>query len=560
MQNIHTLKTLPFAKSITTQDYNNPSYSGTVHNAFKKYLTANEINHVEFDFRRSKWSEDSFYSNFERTNVAEHVVIKDEHYYAALDEMERRFRPTEPLKPVHYADLRYYPWRLSTNIGAPYNISDKWKQVVKDKFQQKLIYDARLTKHNLYNEFFVNNRYLFHRIKDGYETDDYGNDLKYWNTAFARLHLVDKSSPDKVRLTFGAPTLLLQAEMSFIWPIQTSLLSRGTESPMLWGFETLKGGWYKLRNWFTSKHPQLSTFFAFDWSSFDLLARHTVISDIHDKWHTWFNFQDGYWPTILYPTTTPEPARLENLWNWMKKAVLKTPLLLPDGRLVEFLHSCIFSGYLQTQLLDSCYNMVVILTVLSRMGFDITKVVLKVQGDDSIGGLLNLIPEAGFPSFITTFELYAKLYFGSKLNKKKSELLTSLENAEVLKYSNSGGLPFRSEFELLALLKHPERSQSLSALMARTIGIAYANCGVHSRVYHICEDIYTHLASLDITPDPKGLPGVLSHLETLDETLAMFPLDRFPSFFDTMKLMTTISPINISMHTWNTEHFIGTPT
>jgi hypothetical protein len=328
---------------------------------------------------------------------------------------------------------------------------------------------------------------------------------------------------------------------------------------MLWGFETLKGGWYKLRNWFSTSHPLCLTFFAFDWSSFDLLARHTVISDIHSKWRTWFDFDNGYWPTHLYPVTTPEPTRLENLWNWMTHAVLKTPLLLPDGRLVEFLHSCIFSGYLQTQLLDSCYNMVAILTILSRMGFDITKVAIKVQGDDSIGGLLNLIPEAGFPSFLESFGIYAKLYFGSILNLKKSKLLSTLEHAEVLKYQNSGGLPYRSIFELLALLKHPERSQSLPALMARVIGIAYANCGVHSRVYHICEDIYGYLLSINITPDPKGLPGVLSHLESPDETVTQFPLDRFPTLFDTMKLMTDVSKTDISIHTWNTDHFIGTP-
>lgn len=560
MQNIRIIDTLDFAKDIKTQEYNNPSYAGIIHNSFKRFLTSDEINIVELGFRRSIWSEEAFYRNFNKTDVPEHTVLKDEHYYKALTVTSELFRPKEILKPVHYADLRLYPWRLSTNIGAPYNISQHWIDLVKDKFKAGYITDARLSKHNLYNEFFVNNRYLYHLIKDGKTTDDYGNDLKYWNTAFARLHLVESQEPDKVRLVFGAPTLLIQSEMAFIWPFQISLLSRGMESPMLWGFETLTGGWYKLRNWFSSQHPGLNTFFTFDWSSFDLTARHSVITDIHKSWKTYFTFNDGYWPTVDYPVTTPEPERLNNLWNWMTNSVLKTPLLLPNGNLVEFLHSGIFSGYLQTQLLDSCYNTVMLLTILSRMGFDINKTVLKVQGDDSVGGLPSIIPEFAFKAFIEQVKLHAQIYFGAQLNDKKSSLHRTLENVEVLKYYNHGGIPYRDEFSLLAMLKHPERSQSLPVLMARAIGIAYANCGAHSRVYQICEDIYYYLKGIGITPNPQGLPGVLSHLEITDTGELPFTMDRFPTFFDTIRLSTETTARNVSLRNWNTQHFVGTPT
>ena len=43
MQNIRTLNTVDFAKDIATKDYQNPSYHGIVHNAFKKYLLSEEI-------------------------------------------------------------------------------------------------------------------------------------------------------------------------------------------------------------------------------------------------------------------------------------------------------------------------------------------------------------------------------------------------------------------------------------------------------------------------------------------------------------------------------------
>lgn len=579
MQNIRTIDHHDFAKPIATRDYQNPAYSGIVYHAFKKFLTSDEIDHIVNDYRRSKWSQDAFDVNLSRIDVPEHHVPKDEHYYKALAIMNKHFAPKTKLKPVHYADLRLYPWRLSTNVGAPYNTSTRWVEHVKAKHTSGLIADTRMSKHNLYNEFFINNRFLYHRIKDGFTTDNYDNDLKYWNTAFARLHLVEQDEPDKVRLVFGAPTLLLQAEMAFIWPIQISLLNRDSESPMLWGYETITGGWNRLRTWFASKHPDLSTYFTFDWSQFDQRARHTVIDDIHALWRNWFTFDEGYYPTQYYPESQPEPERLQNLWNWMCNAIKKTPLLLPSGDLIEFQHSGIFSGYLQTQLLDSCYNMVMLLTVLSRMGYDPETIALKVQGDDSIGGMPYNIPRFYYPTFLNLFAYYANYYFGAKVNDKKSELSDTLEHLEVLRYRNRGGIPYRSRDELLAMLYHPERSQSLPILMARAIGIAYANCGVHPEVYLICEDIFNHLSSIGQTPDILGLPGVFQFDDSLDTT--PFPTDEtdftplpsrsvepstppvdlthFPTYFETTKLMINDNRTLLTDRHWLTTFFLETP-
>jgi hypothetical protein len=580
MQNLRIIGHNDTAKPIHTAEYHNPAYQGVVHNAFKKFLSSQEIHHVVYEFRRSKWSQEAFDENLRRIDTIDHHVVKDAHYYEALKQMDRMFSPKHKLKPVHYADLRLYPWRLSTNVGAPYNVSKRWIEYVHYKFSMSAISDSRMSKHNLYNEFFVNNRFLFHRIKDGYTTDTYGNDLKYWNTAFARLHLVKSNEPDKVRLVFGAPTLLLQTEMAFIWPIQTSLFNRGLhDSPMLWGYETITGGWNRLLSWFNLYHPRLSTYFALDWSQFDQRARHTVIDDIHQIWRSWFDFDSGYVPTVYYPQTEPEPHRLENLFNWMCQAVKKTPLLLPNGDLVEFQHSGIFSGFLQTQLLDSCYNTVMILTILSRMGYPSETVVLKVEGDDSIGGLTNLVPPVLYSSFLEMFAHYADLYFGAKLNDKKSELSPNLEGMTVLKYQNKGGFPFRPWDELLAMLYHPERSQALPNLMARAIGIAYANCGVHTKVYLICEDIYNHLASIGITPNVKGLPGIFqfdnipSSQSYPSDTTGFSPtpdrsdqpsildidLSHFPTYFETVRLLMTDSRSLLTERHWLSTFFLETP-
>lgn len=580
MQNLVVIDQTTIGYNITTEEYHNPQYKGIVYRAFMKRLDSITINKVVNGYRRSRWSQEAFDANLTRSDVPIHNVIKDEHYWKAMDEMHKRFKPQNPLKVVHYADLRLYPWRLSTNVGAPYNVSETWRSIINYKYLFGIITDNRMSKHNLYNHFFTKNRYLYHRIKDGHTTDNFGTDLRYWNTAFARLHLVEEHEPDKVRLVFGAPTLLLQAEMAFIWPIQISLLNRGPHSsPMLWGYETIIGGWNRLNTWFQNHYPGLKTYFAFDWSQFDQRARHTVIDDIHKVWRSWFDFEAGYYPTTMYPESNPEPQRLENLWNWMCNAIKTTPLLLPNGTLIRFQHSGIFSGFLQTQILDSCYNMVVILTVLSRMGIDITTLALKVEGDDSIGGTNFYVHHATYPAFLQTFAMYAEEYFGSKLNEKKSEISSTLEGMTVLKYKNQSCYPVRPKEELLAMLYYPERSQSLPSLMARAIGIAYANCGVHADVYAICEDIFNHLNSIGVVPDFKGLPGAFQFdpqftnsddpedetdftpvpVKTDGTTPFGVPLHRFPTFFETMNQMLNDDRTLLTDRHWLSTFFLETP-
>nr|WEQ50556.1 RNA-dependent RNA polymerase [Sclerotinia sclerotiorum alphapartitivirus 1] len=569
----------------------NPTYLEIVDHALKRFLTPEECESVINGYRRSAWNSDALQKDIDKLNSPEHPVIKDEHYHKALAHVAKLFAPKEKLRPVHFADLRHYPWELSTNIGAPFNTSKSWQSYVKSKFEDNYILDekykqtftdfkhrrdlfaeahnmqslnpmvdARMTKRNLYTEMFMINRDHIHRIKRGMKTTRTGHDLRYWHTAFARQHLVKADEEDKVRLVFGAPSLLLMAELMFIWPIQASLLSRGEESPMLWGFETLLGGWQRLYAWAYRALAAFMSVFLLDWSGFDRYARHTVISDIHAQiMRPMFDFENGYWPTHDYPSTTADPAQLENLWNWMTDAILTTPLMLEDGTLLRFLHSGIFSGYFQTQILDSMYNAVMICTILSKMGFDLDKVKFKVQGDDSIILMLYMLLTLIATSFLKFFSFYADQYFGAKVSESKSELLPSLENAEVLKYRNKASMPYRDELQLLAMLRFPERSSNLESLMARCIGIAYADCGNHPRVYSICEDIYKFLAAGGISPDPKGLPGGLRYRSRYVPGEYDIDLSHFPTWLETVKhLLDPARPLLTEKH-WPRKHFIGTP-
>lgn len=578
MQNIQQIGSFPsLGKPIIGRTYDNPYYLKVVDHALHRFLDTNEFNSVTTDFRRSKWSETALEVDIQKLNSAFFKVKKDEHYFSALNEVNRRFRPASCLKPVHFTDLRAYPWQLSSSIGAPFATSEKWRKHVQAKFELSKIkehnelsfvpiYDNRMTKHNLYNEMFEINRFKIHNIKRGILVDEHGHDYRYWHTAFARQHLVKSDDPDKVRLVFGAPSLSLMAELTFIWPIEVTLLTKGLDSPMLWGFETITGGWYRLRNWFSTKHPRCRTFITLDWSGFDRDARHSIIRDIHEMWRSWFDFEHGYWPTSFYPETKTDPWRLQNLWNWMTDSVLTTPLMLPNGDTLQFQHSGIYSGYFQTQLLDSFYNAVMVFTILSRMGFDISKLAAKFQGDDSIIGILNIIPQPFHSQFLSLFEEYAKEYFGARLSLKKSEVSNTLENLEVLRYRNTGGIPYRPELELLAMLRFPERDQSLESLMARSIGISFANCGRWHRVYLICEDIYNYLHKSGFSPDARGLPEGIRFKANYIPGSTQISLNHFPTYFETISHLTESRTEMRSERHWpsypkkiNDFYFIGIP-
>jgi hypothetical protein len=428
----------------------------------------------------------------------------------------------------------------------------------------------RMTKHNLYTEAFTITRKHIHEIKEGrYFLEIHKKsgevikiDLRFWNTAFARQHLVEKDDDDKVRLVFGAPFVLLCSELMFIWTLQVHLLlMKGSKSFMLWGFETILGGWYRLRGFFAQYAPRYDTVVTLDWSGFDKHARHTVIRDIHKHvLRPCYDFSKGYHPTVDYPEHIDEPGdipieqKLENLWNWMTDTVLTIPLMMHDGRLYRFRHSGIFSGYFQTQILDSLYNMVMIFTILSRMGYDLDTVVLKVQGDDSIFMLLCcflLICN----SFLTLFKFYATYYFGAVVNDKKSEIREGIQHAEVLRYRNHNGIPYRNEIQLLAQLRHPERRTDPDAVAARCIGIATAACGQLPRTYLICEDIYRYLVEhYDAKPAQATLNLMFQHLDPQFIPKA----DHFPTHFETLShLMDNEQPL--ADYHWPKDYFVGLP-
>lgn len=511
--------------------------------SLRRNLSTEAFAKVVYGYRRSVFSKEALIQDYLKGDVPKHNVIKDVAYYMALDRVTTLFSTPEKYRPVAFPDLRLYPWPLSSSAEAPFSSSKKLRADFLKMYELGLIQSPRLTFHNLYNHIFVYNRETVHRIKDGLTTDKHDRDAKYWNTAHARSHLVESHEDDKIRMVFGVPKLLLQVEAMFLWPLINHLVNQDGNGPMLWGFETLKGGWAKLYNWFHTKHPRARTYLAFDWRQFDKRAQFSVIDDLHDLLKSNLTFDDGYMPTKDYPETSTDSYRLENLWKWMCNAIKHTPDLLPDGRMYERQHAGIASGFFQTQLIDSLYNALMIFVSLIKQGINIEKVGIKVQGDDSIVCMNEYVPEQVHQSFIDQFASIADRYFGAVLNTKKSKMGNSLNGLPVLGFTNQDGYPTRDKEALLASLLYPERNTDQAKLMARAIGIAWANCGVHSDVYEVCSDVYHRFKDEGFTPAMAGLPDIVKSQHLLfsrpaeDEKYST----EFPTFFETIRHVQEIT-------------------
>jgi len=482
--------------------------------ALNKFAPSQTVNIIQDGYRRSDGSDEAAEINFLNTDLPKHDLIRDQHYERALRVTSKLFKPSKVLKPVAFPDLRYYPWTLSTSAEAPYTLKQKWKDHVKEKHALEINEDSRLNFHNLYDEIFVKNRALIHQIKHKDPKFFEANGTPkpyYWHSLHTRAHLVQADEEDKNRAVFGTPKLLLMAENMFIWPLQKEYLNREVDSPLLWGYETFKGGWNRIWNKIYS-NTKPSSYLGVDWSGFDRKALHTVIDDVHNIWKSYFTFEEGYEPTNEYPTYQHPnlvKTKLENLWNWMTYSIKHTPILAASDRLYQWQWNGIASGFQQTQLLDSFVNTIMILTCLSALGIDIENkdFIILVQGDDSLISMPERIFDLYGRSFLDLLAKEALRRFNATLSTEKSTFSDNLNDIEVLSYSNRYGTAYRNECYLLAQLLHPERpTRKLGALASAAVGIAMASMGQSKLVYNICYDIWNHIVNtLGHDPTPTNL-------------------------------------------------------
>jgi hypothetical protein len=489
-------------------------------------------------YRRSATDSRSGETDFLKTDQPYHSLKRDRHYKRALIMTTRMFKPTRRLLPIAFPDLRYYPWTLPTSAEAPYLESKYWNDYVLQKQREGEIEDGRITFHNLYNEIFHENRSHVHGIKYGqppFWKD--GQPVPYeHNTLHSRSHLVKEDKPDKIRAVFGVPKLLLMVENMFIWNLQKEYLNEKLEkSPMLWGFETVRGGWNKLISRLSSK--PFETILSADWSGFDHKALHSVIDDVHSIWRSYFDFDKGYEPSASdthdYSQSTTDENKIQNLWDWMTNAIKHTPIKAESGNMYGWKFNGIASGYQQTQLLDSFVNCIYLLTCLSAAGINIMSDAFQAlfQGDDSL---------TAFPERVTTDHFLARLSsealtrFNAILSVDKTTIGSSVNDVEVLSYGTKSGLATRDPAELLAHLLYPERPRNEATTAAAAVGIAQAAMGSNRQVYNTCLELFTFLTTqwkvIPTYPEPDLVSTINPHRFFNWKPLTVM---EFPSFEQT---------------------------
>lgn len=487
-----------------------------------------------YGYRRSTVSAEKAEEFFFRYNVPSHDIVKDKFYYQALDLVTEWFRPKWLIHPVHFTDLRWYPWKTDTSAERPFTVTHRH---LGTKFRV------------LYNHIFVYTRTVIHRFKDGL-TFNYDP-----ITLHVKPALVTTDQPDKVRTVWGIPKYLIFAEAMFFWPL-FSHYHTDKRTPLLWNYETLNGGWMRLNNEWHQTFRGYNPVYNLDWSEFDMRVYFSMWKDIIDRVKTYFCFCGKYCPTRTYSSGQTNPQRLHNLWDRITDMYFNMPCVTPLGKVFKRIWAGMPSGIFCTQFYDSFYNGVMIVTILLALGFTVNEeTFLKLMGDDALFTLLQAIPVEQWAEFLEAFAFEAQWRFGSKLNPDKVKVSSSIQGAFVLGYSNNNGYPVRPHDEILAKLLHPKSLRDTPGnLMARAIGLYYAS-GANPKIRPICKHIYDDLAHQGHKPSMKGLAGLYDpgsiHLTESD-------LSKFPTELEAMSRLLRPSQRNPELQAkyWPREHFL----
>jgi hypothetical protein len=425
-------------------------------------------------------------------DLPDHPIPIDDSFLRARYYAAEAFRPPRLIRPVHFADLRYYYWNWHPNVELPYSKDKDLIRAVNAAATVGLLANARMSFGNLKNFVFMDVRHYLHRLKR--------NQIHDPATLFPAMMMHAKpalTTPDeiKIRAVFGVSKRHVLPSAQFFWPLFRYYIEEHT-SPLYWGYETILGGMMKMHQVMSIPRFYYRTFVIVDWSGFDLRALFSLIDMIFQDWRTYFDFENGYIPTRFYRSSTADPQQLERVWDWICEATKHMPLRLPDGSMYRRLHRGVASGLFSTQFLDSHYNLIMIYTILDALGFQITRdFKVFIQGDDSNSLLRFHIPADQHDDFKARFSALAIHYFDHIARPDKTKIFNSPQGVEILGYANRNGYPVRDWRKLLAQLYHPRGAYDENVLAARCCGIQYASMYLYPEVTRVCKDIYTYLTA-----------------------------------------------------------------
>jgi hypothetical protein len=481
------------------------SYQHVVLHALRKHLYGWDYNYITQNFHRPEITDELFEESLKAADLPDHPLVRDASYIKARTRAKELFTPPEPIRPVHLTDLLHYDWNKQPSAELPFTRDPILRRKVHQAAQAGLLPNAKMNFGNLENVIFDDVRQFVHDIKRG------AIPLDPCDHRFPpdRLHvktLVSTRDKSKLRIIFGRTKRDIFPAAQFFWPYFRWLLYdrfSDPHNPLLWGCETLLGGWQRLHSFYTYRHLYFNTFISVDWSKFDQRALFSVIDDLTEDWKSFFRFDAGYIPTFEYPDSKTDPVKLERLFEYIRWSIKNIPFLHPSGKVFKRLKRFIPSGLFVTQMLDSHYNTIMCLAILDEIGIDIDTVHIRVQGDDSITAIRIYIPSNQHEAFSSLFASIAKRRFDANYSIDKSKITNTPEGQTVLGYTNSNGYPSRDWRALLATLLYPKSPRpTFETLMTQCPGLQYASI-YQTDVVRVTSDIFNYLQSQGFKPTGK---------------------------------------------------------
>ncbi|QUP79369.1 RNA-dependent RNA polymerase [Leucocybe candicans partitivirus 1] len=486
----------PFQRFIAVENHKK-----TVLKAMSKYFYIHEVETVLQDKLRSDiQSIESIEKDFFDGDIPYHPLIRDDNYKRALANITERFRPPRKCRPTHIFDVQHhYPHKRSSNAEAPFS--------TQPFFKDQLPKDTKPTFGNMEDIIFKWTRHIIHNIKHDIDTFD---DHLYYILLHNKSAIINADDPNKVRSISGFPRPQNIGFIQLFWSYMAWLKRHPGNTPLLWGYETILGGWLRL-NYELSRSYIRTTIVTLDKSRFDKFYMFEIQDDIDNMFlNEFLDFDNGYVPTTAYDQThltwTPEKAaRMRRLFLWLCYSFRNTPTVIHDGRMYRRKWFGMPSGVYTTQLYDTIHFGITNMTVLYDMGFSDQQILLyKGEGDDILFQLAVFIPPNMHQEFLTTYAQIDNQRFGSITRPEKCEVHNTPQGVQVLGYRNNRGLPKRDDIDLLAQLYHTKSlNPTPSKTMAMAVGISYASCGLSKRLYATCKDIFEYYESQGYTPDER---------------------------------------------------------
>lgn len=493
--------------------------------AVEKIYGSHQAQEFVKNFTRAPVSNELLIKDLYRNNSTGVPHCKDSSYLKALEHVSKICKPPKPLKTIHFCGTRFYDLNKSGSAGLPYVTDPKVKRAVRQRYEAKEIQNPSLSKGNCMNIILEKERVRIHQIKDRLLPNE---KLMYDTRMHARSHLTD-STKNKVRAVYGVFCTLIFTEIMLLWPLIAYLKS--FDSMIAWGYETFKGGLEKLKR----ATIGFTYHFSLDFSTFDKLLPFWLFDDIYEKWMSYYDFGFYYDDDPDWPNGETDPERIYNLWEYMNYCLKFQIFRAPDGSRHQREHSGLPSGMLQTQLLGSFCNAIIVLSALAHIGIDLDTVFFKVMGDD---GTFSIILKYSLTSTaLKEIALYCKIHFNAIINIDKSIFNEGSENIQFLSYKFNKGAVLRVNDDLIGKLLYPEYAHfSVETTKSRAYGIMIANLGYDPLVHKVCIDILEHLKDVELSNkrldwhDKLKLETIINQFKKFPTRQELFSISRTPNY------------------------------